>query len=138
MTPTADPAATPPHQTDAAAFFADWSDRMTHAKAQAPDIGRGFAPFFQALMRDGGPDGLSVRDKELIALGIGLALRCAPCIRLHVEKCLKAGATRRQILDAAGVAVMMQGGPTYTYLPEVVEAIEALQGESGSPPLTGR
>ena len=34
---------------------------------------------------------------------------------------------REQILEAAGVAVLMQGGPAYTYLPRVTEAIEALE-----------
>ena len=70
---------------------------------------------------------LSVREKELIALAIGMAVRCDPCINLHVQKCLEAGATREQILEAASVAVMMQGGPTFTYLPKVVEALEALE-----------
>ena len=44
----------------------------------------------------------------------------------HVQAALNAGATREQILEAAGVAVMMQGGPTYTYLPRVMEALDAL------------
>ncbi len=67
---------------------------------------------------------LSVREKELIALGIGLAVRCVPCINLHVEKCITAGATAAQILEAAGAAVMMQGGPSFTHVPEVVRALE--------------
>ncbi len=75
-------------------------------------------------MKDGA---LSVREKELIALAIGLSVRCSPCINLHVEKCLKAGATGEQILEAAGVAVMMQGGPSFTHVPEVIRAIEHLQ-----------
>jgi alkylhydroperoxidase/carboxymuconolactone decarboxylase family protein YurZ len=47
-----------------------------------------------------------------------------PCINLHVEKCITAGATPAQILEAAGVAVMMQGGPTFTHVPEVIRALE--------------
>jgi AhpD family alkylhydroperoxidase len=70
---------------------------------------------------------LTIREKELIALGIGMALRCDNCIYAHVQKALKAGATRQQIMETAGVAVMMQGGPTYTYLPQVVEALDALK-----------
>ena len=64
--------------------------------------------------------------KELIALAIGLALRCENCMYAHIQACLRAGATREQVLEAAGVAVLMQGGPTYTYLPRVVEALDAL------------
>ena len=101
-------------------------------KAMAPEIGRAFGPFFQGLMREGA---LPVREKELIALGIAVALRCEPCIEAHVEKCIAAGATATEVLEAAGVAVMMQGGPTYTYLPVVVEALDAM--ESKEPAVTG-
>jgi AhpD family alkylhydroperoxidase len=97
---------------------------MQQAKAQAPDVGRAFAGLFQAIMK---PGALSVREKELIAMSIGLAVRCLPCVNLHVQKCLQAGATREQVLEAAGVAVMMQGGPTYTWLPTVVEALDAAE-----------
>lgn len=94
---------------------------MTAVKQRSPEIARGFGAMFGAIMKDGA---LGVRDKELIALGISLALRCEPCIWSHVEKCLKSGATPEQIMEAAGVAVVMQGGPSYTYLPKVLEAIE--------------
>jgi AhpD family alkylhydroperoxidase len=70
---------------------------------------------------------IGVRDKELIALGIGMAVRCDGCIYAHAQKALAAGATRQQIMETAGVAVMMQGGPTYTYLPKLVEALDALE-----------
>lgn len=113
--------------TDATAFYDSWPARMTVAKAHAPDIGKAFGPFFQSLMADGGDGGLSVKHKELIALGIGIAVRCAPCMYAHVEKCLKAGATPREITDAAAVAVMMGGGPAYTQLPTVAEALEHFQ-----------
>lgn len=104
-------------------FFERWRQDSVQMKEQAPNITRSFSALFQALMSEGA---LSVREKELIALGIGIALRCGACINLHVDKCLKAGATREQIIEAAGVAVMMQGGPSYTYLPEVLHALEQL------------
>jgi alkylhydroperoxidase/carboxymuconolactone decarboxylase family protein YurZ len=44
-----------------------------------------------------------------------------------VKASVAAGATREQILEAAGVAVMMQGGPSYTYLPRVTEALDSLK-----------
>jgi AhpD family alkylhydroperoxidase len=94
---------------------------MNAMKVRAPDIGKAFGPFFQTLMKDGA---LSVKHKELIALGIGVAVRCEACIDAHVEKALKAGATDIEVLEAAGVAVMMGGGPSYTYAPHVVTALE--------------
>src|ERR1051326_1380869 len=110
--------------------YQSWSSGMARMKLRTPDIARAFGGFFQALMKDGA---LSTRDKELIALGIGLAVRCEGCIYSHVEKCLKAGATPEQVLEAAGVAVMMQGGPTYTYIPKVIEALEQFQAPALRP-----
>lgn len=42
---------------------------------------------------------LSVKEKELIVLGISLATRCEACIVVHMEKSLAAGAS---ILKAPG------------------------------------
>jgi len=108
---------------DPQAFLDAWPARMSSAKAAVPDVARGFGALFQSTMKDGA---LTAREKELIALGIGLAVRCEACVYTHVQKALKAGATRPQILEVAGVAVTMQGGPTYTYLPVLVETLDAL------------
>jgi len=105
-------------------FFNQWESDQGKLKEQAPEIMRGFGGMFQAVMKEGS---LSVREKELIALAVGLAVRCVPCINLHVKKCLQAGASREQILEAAGVAVMMQGGPSFTHVPEVIHALEHLE-----------
>jgi AhpD family alkylhydroperoxidase len=104
-------------------FFEEWPANMEKMKLQTPDVVRAFGGMFQTIMK---PGALSVREKELIALGIGMAVRCTGCINAHVEKCLKAGATREQILESAGVAVLMQGGPTYMYVPEVIKALDYL------------
>ena len=97
---------------------------MNMAKTKSPEIGKAFVPFFQGLMKDGGEGGLSTGCKELISLGIGIAVRCEPCIFTHVEKCLKAGATPKEVMDTACVAVMMGGGPVYVYTPVVAAALE--------------
>ncbi len=114
---------------EVAAFFQGWQADRQKMKEQTPDLARSFGTFYQAIMKEGA---LSVREKELIALAIGLALRCTPCINLHVQGCLKAGATREQVLEAAGVAVMMQGGPAFTHVPEVLATLEHLQSKSGT------
>ena len=111
--------------SEVAAFFSQWETDQRQLKESAPDIARGFGGMFQAIMKEGA---LSVREKELIALGIGLAVRCVPCINLHVQKCLAAGASREQIIEAAGITVMMQGGPSFTQVPEVLRALDHLEG----------
>jgi AhpD family alkylhydroperoxidase len=115
--------------TEAQAYYEQGPARMARAKAAAPDVVKGFGGLFQSVMREGA---LPVREKELIALGIGMALRCDSCIYAHAEKALKAGATREQVIETAGVVVMMQGGPAYTYLPKVVEALDAIAAREPS------
>lgn len=107
-----------PNATD---FFENWPKVNGAVKTRAPEIGRAFGPFFQGLMKEGA---LSVKQKELIALGIGVAVRCEPCIYLHVEKALHAGATSAEIMETAGVAVMMGGGPASTYATIVAAALD--------------
>jgi AhpD family alkylhydroperoxidase len=93
-------------------------------RSAAPDIGKAFGTMFRSLMGEGA---LSVREKELIALGIGMALRCDECVHSHLETAISAGATREQILEMAGVVVMMQGGPAYVKVPMLLEALEELE-----------
>lgn len=109
--------------TNAKSHYERWPGVMGNMKAQAPDIARGFGGMYQKLMGEGA---LTVREKELIAIGIGMAVRCEPCIFAHVEKAVQAGATREQLLEMAGVVVMMQGGPAYVHVPELLDAMEVL------------
>jgi len=77
--------------SNAKEFFEKFKNDLAKMKEQAPDAVNGFSGLFAKVMKDGV---LSLREKELIALGIGVTQRCEPCIRLHVQKCLDAGATK--------------------------------------------
>ena len=96
-------------------------------KQAAPDMVRGFGGLFANVMKDGA---LKAKEKELVALGIAVAQHCEPCIRLHVQKSLLAGNSEAEIIEAASVAVMMQGGPAYTHVPIVIETLESLASKS--------
>ena len=109
--------------SNASEHYETWPDIMGSMKSQAPDIARGFGSMYQRLMGEGA---LSLREKELIAIGIGMATRCEPCVYAHVEKAVKAGATREQLIELAGVVVVMQGGPGYVHVPELLDAMDAL------------
>jgi AhpD family alkylhydroperoxidase len=104
-------------------FLEKFKTDFEKMKQAAPDMIKGFGGLFQSVMKDGA---LKKKEKELVALGIAVAQRCPPCINLHVQKCLEAGNSSAEVLEAAGVAVMMQGGPAYTHIPVVIEALEAL------------
>jgi AhpD family alkylhydroperoxidase len=61
------------------------------------------------------PGTLDTKTKELIAAAVGLAVRCDYCIVAHVHGALSAGATREELVETAGVACFMGGGPVVTY-----------------------
>lgn len=113
--------------TNAQTYYESNAAAMKPVRSGMPDLLKGFSALHHAAMK---PDALSLREKELIALSIGLSVRCENCIYAHIQAALIAGATRDQILSAAGVAVLMQGGPTYTYLPKVLEALDHLAPQS--------
>jgi AhpD family alkylhydroperoxidase len=70
------------------------------------------------------PGKLDLKTKELIAIGAAITTRCKYCIGLHVEKAYKAGATTEEIMEAATVAVLMGGGPAFTYIADLKKAID--------------
>jgi AhpD family alkylhydroperoxidase len=72
----------------------------------------GFSTLSKAV-KDNGP--LSVKEKEYVALGMAVALRCEPCINFHVEALMKAGATREELGDVLAMAIQMGGGPAVMY-----------------------
>jgi alkylhydroperoxidase/carboxymuconolactone decarboxylase family protein YurZ len=56
-------------------------------------------------------------------------VHCDGCIAFHVHDALEAGATRSDILDTIGVAVMMGGGPSVVYGTDAYRALEEFEAE---------
>ncbi|HUV39304.1 MAG TPA: carboxymuconolactone decarboxylase family protein [Planctomycetota bacterium] len=109
---------------DTKAYYSKWKQDFEKMKVHTPAAFQGFAALFSKTMAE---NTLPVKTKELVAVGIAVAQRCVPCINLHVQKSLAAGANAEEILEAASVAVMMAGGPAYTHLPVVMDALSALE-----------
>jgi AhpD family alkylhydroperoxidase len=93
---------------------------MGEMQGEIPTVMAGFGKLHHAAVGDGA---LDPKSKELIALGIAISVRCEGCISFHVHDAVKAGATRAEIVEAIGVAILMGGGPSVMY---GVEAYEAL------------
>ncbi len=99
-------------------------NRLTHGvltmKKLAPKVSEGFF----ALDKAGTEAGvLDHKTKELIALALGVAARCDGCIAVHVNNCVKAGASVEEIAETLGVAVSMGGGPSMVYATRALEAL---------------
>jgi AhpD family alkylhydroperoxidase len=77
-----------------------------------PDVYAGFAELSQAAFTDGA---LPRKNKELIALAIGVVDGCDGCIASHAQAAARAGATRQEAAEAIGVTFLMKGGPATIY-----------------------
>ena len=93
---------------------------------EIPGTMGGFGRLHKAAVADGV---LSTEVKELIALGIAITVRCDGCIAYHVHDALQAGATREEIYETIGVAILMGGGPSIMYGCEALEALEQFEAE---------
>lgn len=87
---------------------------------------------FSQLHREASKDGaLSTKFKELIALAIGITVRCDGCIAYHIADAIEAGASREEILETIGVAILMGGGPSVVYGSEAYRALQQFE-EAGA------
>jgi AhpD family alkylhydroperoxidase len=89
----------------------------------------GFASLHKGALADGA---LTKKFKELMALGIGIAARCGGCIAYHTHGALKAGATRPEVLETVGVAILMGGGPAMIYGCEALAAMDQFEQKNAT------
>lgn len=92
-----------------------------------PSVVDAFFKLHHEVTKDGALDS---KTKELIALGIAIAVHCEGCIDCHVSDALKHGATAAEIGETVGVAMLMGGGPAMVYGGKVMEALEQFQAQA--------
>jgi len=84
---------------------------------------QGFGQLARASMAEGA---ISAKNKELIALAIGITQHCSGCIGFHVKALLKLGCTREELEEMLTICVYMGGGPALMYSAETLKAWDAL------------
>lgn len=106
------------------------NDRLNELAGQmAKEIPEAMGAFTKLHMVAIKDNALSKKVKELIALGIGITVRCDGCIASHINDALKSGASREEILETIGVAILKGGGPSMVYGSEALEALNQFQGK---------
>jgi len=88
------------------------SAELRNLRGGAPEVMKAFSSLAQAALGQGA---LDTKTKELIALGIAVAIRCDDCIAFHVKAAVDRGATREEVLETLGMAVYMGAGPSAMY-----------------------
>jgi AhpD family alkylhydroperoxidase len=69
---------------------------------------RAFLEMEQKTYTDGA---LQKVQKELIAIGISVAINCESCMEWHIRQALEGGASPDEVLEAIEVGMEMAGGP---------------------------
>lgn len=67
-----------------------------------------FVDMEQNTYKDGA---LSKKQKELIAIGISVAINCESCMEWHIKQALDDGATHEEVIESIEVGIEMSGGP---------------------------
>jgi len=107
--------------TDYIAYHQQLEERLTALGQELPGPLTGFARLHKKAIEDGA---LSRKTKELMALAVSVAMRCEGCIAYHTHDAIAAGATRPELLETIGVAILMGGGPAAMYAAHALDAIE--------------
>ena len=85
---------------------------LRNLRGGASDVMKAFSSIAQSALAQGA---LDTKTKELIALGISVAVRCDDCIAFHVKAAVDRGASREEVLETLGMAIYMGAGPAAMY-----------------------
>lgn len=97
------------------------SKNLATLRADVPDVMKAFNDLARAATKDGA---LDKKTKELIALALGVAVRCDACIGFHTQALVKLGATKAEVEETLGMAVYMGGGPSLMYSANAIAAFD--------------
>lgn len=73
---------------------------------------------------------LDKKTKELIAVGISIAIHCEPCLVWHIGESLKSGASEQEIIESMEVAMEMGGGPATVSSRFALKVLEYFRGKN--------
>jgi len=114
--------------------MSDWPQRakdlsalLRNLRGGAPDVLKAFAGIAQAATAS---KALDAKTKELIALGIAVAVRFDDCIAFHAKAAVEQGATRDEVSETLGMSIYMGAGPSVMYASHALEAFT--QFEAGT------
>ena len=101
--------------------YSDLGKLIAQINEEIPTVMTGFNSLQKAVMADGA---LTLKTKELVALGIAISNRGDAGIPYHVKNSLDAGASFSEIMETIGVAILMGGNMALVSGCEALEALD--------------
>ena len=112
----------------------DWAEAvkeltsdLRNLRSGTPDVMKAFGSLAQAALA---PKALDAKTKEILAIGISVAVRCDDCIAFHVKSAIEHGASRDEILETLGMAIYMGAGPSAMYASHALDAYTQMIAEA--------
>ncbi len=73
---------------------------------------------------------LDRRCRELVGLGIALVNQDAHLIKMHVKAAREFGSSAEEIFEVMPIALLMDGAPALSQIPQLVHALEHVEAEA--------
>ncbi len=103
--------------------------RVREMREVNPDLVKAYAELHKANAKS---NHLDAKTRELIALAVAVSLRCDGCINAHSEAAVKAGASKEEVVDALGVAIMVNAGAAMVYSARTIDAFDTYKPQTES------
>lgn len=110
------------------------SGAIKEVRLGTPDVMKAFSAMASSATSAGA---LDTKTKELLALGIAVAIRCDGCIAFHAEAAVRHGASRDEVMETMGMALYMGAGPSLMYAAQAVEAFDQFAAKQNAAAATG-
>ncbi len=108
-------------------MVAGLSGPLKELRAGLPEVLKSFSSLAHAATNG---KALDPKTRELIALGISVAVRCDACIAFHAESAVREGATRDEVMETMATAIYMGAGPSVMYAAQAVEAYDQFRAKA--------
>ncbi|MDD5335340.1 MAG: carboxymuconolactone decarboxylase family protein [Rhodoferax sp.] len=99
------------------------NENLAPLRTAQPQAMQAFGNLARAAMSEGA---ISAKNKELMALAIGITQHCSGCIGFHVKALHKLQCTKAELEEMLSVCVYMGGGPALMYAAEALKAWDTM------------
>ena len=69
---------------------------------------------------------ITLKEKEMVSIGISITIKCIPCMLAHITSLKKAGGTREELVDVIKACILMNGGPGTAYGAKALKMFDEL------------
>ncbi len=94
---------------------ADAVTSSEQGNGKSSDIAQIKAKFIDFLGSASSPHGLDAYTKQAMAIALSVAMRCGPCLKIHLKKAREKGFTQDEIDEAAWMGISFGGSPTMVF-----------------------